>query len=303
MSAGAGRGAAVHIHAPAKINLGLAVLGRRPDGYHELLTLFQSIALCDRVRIARLPGGIRVRCAALPGLGKHNLAYRAARLFLERTGFPGGFQVDIEKRIPAGGGLGGGSSDAAAVLLGCCRLHDLRPPPEFLPSLAAALGSDVPFFLEGGSGIGTGRGEIIEPIAAWSGRAVALVYLPTAGIATAEVYRGVAATALTARSRAFTILLARWREGDLARLGRALFNDLEEPAFSLRPELATVKEAFLREGAAGALLSGSGSSLFGLFDGEAAADRAGGRLRERFPGRFVKARLLSARRRWGVVKR
>lgn len=303
MSAGAGPGAAVHILAPAKINLGLEILGRRPDGYHELRTIFQAIDFSDRVRIARTPSGLHVRCRALPRLGRRNLAYRAAKLFFGRTGLRESAEIHVEKRIPAGGGLGGGSSDAAAVLLGCCRLYGLRPERRALASMAAALGSDVPFFLEGGTAVGRGRGELIEPLAPWPGQAVALLYLPTAGLATADVYGRVASPPLTARPRALTILLARWREGDLARLGKALFNDLEEAAFSLRPELATVKEALLREGAAGALLSGSGSSVFGLYENEAAAGRAGRRLGERFPGRFVKARLLSARRRWGVVKR
>jgi 4-diphosphocytidyl-2-C-methyl-D-erythritol kinase len=295
--------ASVRILAPAKINIGLAILGRRGDGYHELRTIFQTVSLCDRITLRRAPGGVRVRCAELRGLGARNLAHRAAALFLAQTGVRGGVRIDLEKRIPAGGGLGGGSSDAAAVLLGCCRLFGLLPEPALLRTWAASLGSDVPFFLEGGAAVGSGRGEILEPLAPFPAAIVALLHLASAGLSTAEVYRGLKPAALTGRSRAFTMLLARWREGDLPRLGKALFNDLETPAFALAPGLPAVKEAFGASGALGALLCGSGSSVFGLFGSDGAAERARGKLRGKVPGRLVKVRFLPARRRWGVVKR
>ena len=129
VTAGAAAVSAVRILAPAKINVGLAVLGRRADGYHELHTIFQAVSLCDRIALRPARSGVRVNCPALPGLGDRNLAHRAASLFLEKTGVTGGVRIDLEKRIPAQGGLGGGSSDAAAVLLGCCRLFGLAPEP------------------------------------------------------------------------------------------------------------------------------------------------------------------------------
>ena len=322
MITGPASGPEVRILAPAKINLGLAVLGTRRDGYHELRTVFQAVSLFDRIAVRRARRGVRVNCPALPGLGESNLAHRAARLFLEETGVGGGVRIDLEKHIPAQAGLGGGSSDAAAVLLGCCRLFGVHPGPVQLCAWAAALGSDVPFFLDGGSAVGSGRGEILEPLPAFTGAAVALLHVSTAGLSTADVYRRLerfpAEAAghpssgrspeqprerLTAGTRKLTILLACWQGGDLRRLAGTLFNDLETPAFALAPDLAVVKEALTAAGAAGALLCGSGSSVFGLFGSDSAAERARGRLRGIIPGRLLKVHFLPARRRWGVVKR
>lgn len=293
----------VRILAPAKLNLGLAVLGRRPDGFHELLTVFQAVSLSDRLRVRRRRRGVRVRCAELPGLGADNLAHRAAELFLERSGAAAGLEIDLEKRIPAGGGLGGGSSDAAAVLLAAARLHRLRPPREQLNEWAASLGADVPFFLEGGAGLGTGRGELVSPLEPWPGEANVLLHVPERGLATAEVYRRLDAGALTGRRAAFNILLARRERGELGPFGAAMFNDLEAAAFEMMPELAAAKAALLGAGAAGALLAGSGSCVFGLFAGREAAEGARRRLRNRLPGRMLRLRFLRPRRRWGVVKR
>ena len=251
VTSGPAAGPEVRILAPAKINLGLAVLGRRADGYHELRTIFQAVSLCDRIALRPARSGVRVNCPALPGLGENNLAHRAAGLFLEKTGVTGGVRIDLEKRIPAEGGLGGGSSDAAAVLLGCCRLFGCLPEPGVLHDWAAALGSDVPFFLDGGSAIGSGRGEMLEPLAPFAGTVVALIHVSAAGLSTAAVYRRLRPAALTGSTRKLTILLACWQGGDLRRLAKMLFNDLEAPAFALAPELAVVKEALYAAGAAG----------------------------------------------------
>lgn len=303
MTAGAATRSEVRILAPAKINLGLAVLGKRGDGYHELRTVFQAVSLCDRITLRPTRAGVSVICPALPALGERNLAHRAAALFLENTGTSGGVRIDLEKRIPAAGGLGGGSSDAAAVLLGCCRLYRKVPDRATLHGWAASLGSDVPFFLEGGAAVGSGRGEVLDPLAPFPGGAAALIHLPPAGLSTADVYRGLRPAALTGSTRKFTILLACWRGGDVRRLAKRLFNDLEPPAFALAPGLADVKRALCAAGADGALLCGSGSSVFGLFGSDRAAERARKRLRGTLPGRLVKVHFLPARRRWGVVKR
>lgn len=303
MTLGAAAGPEVRILAPAKINLGLAVLGPRGDGYHELRTVFQAVSLCDRLALRPARSGVRVTCAALPGLGENNLAHRAARLFFEKSGVTGGVRIDLEKSIPAAGGLGGGSSDAAAVLLGCCRLFRVAPEPGALRAWAAALGSDVPFFLEGGAAVGSGRGEVIDPLPPFAGTVAALIHIPTEGLSTAAVYRRLRPAALTGSARKLTILLASWQGGDRRRLAKALFNDLEPPAFALAPGLADVKRALCAAGADGALLCGSGSSVFGLFGSDREADLARGRLRGRLPGRLIKVHFLPARRRWGVVKR
>ena len=303
MTTGAAPLAEVRIHAPAKINLGLAVLGPREDGYHELRTIFQTVSLCDRVVLRRARSGVSVNCPALPDLGADNLAHRAARLFIERTGAVGGVRIDLEKRIPAGGGLGGGSSDAAAVLLGCCRLFNRAPGAGELRTWAAELGSDVPFFLDGGSALGSGRGEILDPLTPFAGAVVGLIHIPGCGLSTAEVFRQLRPAALTGSTRKLTILLACWQEGDLRRLASGLFNDLEPPAFALAPGLADAKEALYAAGAYGALLCGSGSSVFGLFGSDGEAELARRRLRGKIPGRLLKVHFLPARRRWGVVKR
>ena len=303
MTDGAATCSEVRILAPAKINLGLAVLGRRGDGYHELRTIFQTVSLFDRIAVRPAHNGVRLNCPALPDLGEDNLAHRAAKLFLEKTRVTGGVAIDLEKRIPAGGGLGGGSSDAAAVLLGCCRLFGLCPEPGVLQDWAETLGSDVPFFLDGGSAIGSGRGEVLTPLAPLAAAVVALIHIPGEGLSTAAVYRELRSAALTGGERKLTILLACWQGGDLRRLGRMLFNDLETPAFALAPGLADAKAALSAAGADGALLCGSGSSVFGLFGSESAAERARGELRGRIPGRLIKVHFLPARRRWGVVKR
>lgn len=303
MSASGAACAELCIRAPAKINLGLAVLGKRPDGYHELRTIFQAVSLCDRLRLRRRPRGVSVRCPALPGLGEGNLAHRAASLFLRESGIRGGVGIDLEKRIPAGGGLGGGSSDAAAVLVGCCRLFGVRPPPERLAAWAAALGSDVPFFIAGGTAIGAGRGELLTPLAPWPGPVAVLIYAPERGIATAEVFRAFRGGGLTRREEAFTILSARWQAGHLGRFGAALFNDLERPAFSLVPELSRVKQLLRGAGAEGVSLTGSGSCIYGLFTGAEAAERARRALGAACPGKFFRVHFMPARRRWGVVKR
>lgn len=293
----------VRILAPAKINLGLAVLGRRADGYHELHTLFQAVSLSDRLVVRPARRGVALRCPALPELGAENLAHRAARLFFDESGIDGGVRIDLEKRIPHGGGLGGGSSDAAAVLLGCCRLYGLRPAREILRGWAARLGSDVPFFIDGGAAIGSGRGELLEPLPPFTGQVAALVNVAPAGLSTAAVYGRVPPGRLTGTNRKLTMLLACWRDKDLRRLSKALFNDLEGPAFGLAPGLAEVKAALFAAGAGGALLCGSGSSVFGLFDSDGAADRARAALRGHIPGRLIKVHFLPARQRWGVVKR
>ncbi len=293
----------IRIRAPAKINLGLEVRERRRDGYHQLRTIYQAISLYDRLRLRRRPRGIVVRCRRLPRCGRDNLAWRAAALFVERTGAPGGLEIDLEKAIPVGGGLGGGSSDAAAVLLGAGRLFDIRVPLDELHRWAATLGSDVPFFLRAGAASGSGRGEEISPLPLFRRPVAVLIFDPGFAISTAEIYRTFRPHRLTTKEDKFTMLLSRWRSGTAAGLGRTLFNDLEETVFHRYPQLAEVKECFLRQGARGAQLSGTGACLFGLFGTRGEAARAARAVSAAFAGRCLAARFLPPRRRWGVVKR
>lgn len=293
----------VLIRAPAKVNLGLEVVRKRRDGYHEIRTLFQAVSLADRIRLRRRRRGIALDSPGISGKMKDNLAWRAAALFFERTGAAGGLQVDLDKRIPVGGGLGGGSSDAAAVLLGASRLFGLKPQGDDLAAWAGELGSDVPFFLAGGAAVGSGRGERIEPLRGGVPPGGVLLYAPPFSSSTAAVYADHRRRRLTGTGERLTLLVRTWRRASAAGIGRGLFNDLESTVFRRHPELAEAKELLLKHGAAGAQVSGSGSCLFGIYATPRQATRAAGALRRRLPGKLTVARFLPPRIHWGVVKR
>ena len=258
-------GLSLHAEAPAKINLGLWITGRRPDGYHDLLTVFQAVDFCDTLTVdAAPPGRLTLEVSGLPAPGgEDNLVLRAARLLASRAGVEPGAHLRLEKHIPAGAGLGGGSSDAAAALRLLDRLWDLRSPAENLQGLALELGSDVPFFLRGGTALGQGRGERLTPLALPETPWGWVLALPTVESSTAAVF-----AAFTAPSEppAMTpeTLRALIGAGDLEALGRGLENQLEAAACSLSPELARLG-AWLRDRAPrGSVvgLSGSGSAFF-----------------------------------------
>jgi 4-diphosphocytidyl-2-C-methyl-D-erythritol kinase len=272
----------VEIRAPAKINLGLVVGLPRPDGFHDLETLFCRITLHDQLTLLRRPGGIRLRCAAVSPLtherlscalpeGPENLAWQAAHRFLQATGRQDGVSIGLVKQIPVGAGLGGGSSDAAAVLKGMNRLFGRPLDQRGLQGLALRLGSDIPFFLKRSACRATGRGEILEPLRL--PRFHVFLHVPDFPVNTARAYReldrqrarrrGLRAQ-LTEQAFCLNIAIARLKAGRLGSLGDLLHNSFEEPVFRLHPELRQVKARFLEAGADVALLSGSGSALFAL---------------------------------------
>lgn len=258
------------VSAPAKVNLILDVVGKRPDGYHDVAMLMVRLSLHDRVRAALRPEvGITVTC---PGLelppGAENIAARAARLFLEHTGIQTGVAIDIDKRIPAAAGMGGGSSNAAAVLLALNDLLGTGLSRSELQSLGVRLGADVPFFLCGETAAwATGIGELLEP---WRGLPPCWLVLvnPRFAVSTAWVYQNLR---LTGPPRTTKIPRFPERVEDLVPLLR---NDLEAVTAGRHPEIAALKQSLLRSGALGALMSGSGPTVFGLFAGQAAAERA-----------------------------
>lgn len=261
------------VQAPAKINVWLRVIGPRPDGYHDLLTLFQALELADEVTVRateRVTRSLDVTGDRLPsgGLGPtdRNLAYRAAMAFQERTGWPRGFEIGLVKRIPVGGGLGGGSSDAGAVLRA---LNALAPHPltaHELAGLAAALGSDVPFLVsEVVRCIGSGRGETLVP--ATTGpfnlpQADVLLIVPDFAIATADAYRWLreagAHDAGEPEENRANAEAKGWAAHDLGNT----FERVVEPRFA---DIARYRALLRQHGAAIARLSGSGSTVFGLF--------------------------------------
>jgi len=260
------------IWAPAKVNLFLEVLGKRPDGYHEVRTVVQAVDLCDVLRFrVRDDGRVRVHCKAegVP-TGEDNLVFRAAHALKERYGVDSGIEVWLEKRIPVGGGLGGGSSDCAATLRALVHLWKLDVSQQELSNVAASLGSDVPFFLRGGTALCEGRGEKASPIQCAASFNYVLV-LPGIVVSTAQVYERVE-SALTAGEKALKNVVAALRNGDLRLLAGGLYNGLQRPAFEACKQLEDVWERFKtlcsQRESAGVLMCGSGSSFFSLHDGQ-----------------------------------
>jgi 4-diphosphocytidyl-2-C-methyl-D-erythritol kinase len=281
----------VRVRAPAKINLDLQVLRRRPDGFHEVATILQSIALHDTLSIADRSGPLTVRCAAseVPA-DRDNLVWTAARALwrgLGRTGEPTGAAVVIRKRIPAAAGLGGASSDAASAL----RALRLRWGPtasqRLLEDVAATVGSDVPFFLRGGTVRATGRGERLRRLAASRHYWVVLA-VPDFGVSTADAYRWWDRDGRPEDSRSAVSVRSGWRR-DPGRLR----NDLEAPVARRHPQVRALAARLRGTGALHAALTGSGSVVFGLFESRAAA--LGARLALRAAGgRALLTRTIDA---------
>ncbi len=279
-----------HFRSFAKVNLHLEVHALRADGFHELRTLFQTIDLSDEVGLERTdrPGIALEVSSEPPGpralpTDDRNLAWRAASRFLDRFGASEreGVRIRLHKRIPAAGGLGGGSANAATVLLGLGSLWGLEPEnaatSAALAELATELGADVPFFLVGGCALGTGRGDRIQPLPdqpdppPGARPTVLLLVLPPFGLSTAEVF----ARAKPRRDRPTPSGVERVIAGEpVALVDRIGENDLEGPAFAIRPELAGMYTALVRSGAERVRMSGSGSALFGLFEDSAVARAA-----------------------------
>ncbi len=248
----------------AKINLGLHILGKRDDGYHEIRTVYQTISLFDRIKIDLLrKQRTEFRCDHRGVAASDNLVLKAIRLVQERYGIKEGFSVHLEKRIPVGAGLGGGSSNAAVTLLGICRLLNLEFSSSELIELAGLLGSDVPFFLVGGKAIGIGRGSEVYPLVEGAKKLVLLV-VPTDSVSTPDAFSRISFQ-LTMRIGKSMIPVFCSRYWDTLCDEKILENDFESVVFCDFPELKRLKEALLRSGAVGAGLTGSGSVVFGLF--------------------------------------
>ena len=251
---------------PAKVNLGLYILGKRADGFHELETLFQMVNWCDEIKIECLGDGLDLICNQ-PDIPNDdgNLVIKAARLL--QTRFPDrckGARIHLKKNIPHGAGLGGGSGNAAGTLLGLNFLWGLKLKREDLILMASELGSDVPFFLFSPCAIGRSRGEILEPVNSSIKFYILMVY-PGFTLSAAWVY-GNLNLKLTKQKNNISILENFLLQSEFAQLGAAWINDLEPVVFQEYPEIFAIKKQILAFGAKGALLSGSGSTVFGLFD-------------------------------------
>jgi 4-diphosphocytidyl-2-C-methyl-D-erythritol kinase len=256
------------VRALAKVNLGLKVLDKRPDGFHELRTVFQTISLGDALELEFTPSR-RTTIEAVPEI-PDNLVVRAAHAAFDAMRKTGRLTLRLTKKIPMGGGLGGGSSDAAAVLLALPVLAGCRLPVETLLSLGAELGSDVPFFLFGGAAVALGRGTELYPLPDAPARAGLLV-TPGVHVATPEAYkalrRGLTSGDNLNYINSFQAFVWDTGGGQSKSGNRPVFeNDFESVVFDLYPRLKSIKRELLRLGATSATMSGSGSALFGFFD-------------------------------------
>lgn len=275
------------VFSPAKINLYLRIVGKRADGYHELETVMLPLDFGDQISLQSRKTGITLACddLRLP-TDDSNLALRAARVVAEAFGIKKGAKIGLKKRTPLAAGLGGGSSNAAATLLGLNRLWKLNASSKRLHALAASLGSDINFFMAGGAALCRGRGEKIEPIPSKFSGAILLVN-PGFGISTKWAYERWArvvplGAGLTAPPPEVSLLLRALAEDDLVGVSRCLFNSLEAPSIRKFPVLELIKDAMRDDGATGALMSGSGATVFGLFPDVKQAKVSAKRIREQF---------------------
>ena len=259
----------------AKINLRLRVLGRRADGYHEISTVFQTVTLHDTLTFETTPDGRLELVCSDPSIptDETNLALRAAAALRGRYGVRAGARIVLEKAIPAGGGLGGGSADAAVTLAALASLWSVGTDARELAELGARLGADVPFFLTGGTAQGTGTGTDIRPLAD-APKMHLCVVTPDVRVSTAEAYGALGAPALTKEEALVNLSVSRTEADFPDSLCDVWSNDFEAVVVRLHPEIGRAREALSRAGARRVMLSGSGSSVFGDFESKGAAARA-----------------------------
>jgi 4-diphosphocytidyl-2-C-methyl-D-erythritol kinase len=272
---------------PCKVNLLLNVLGRRPDGFHGLETVMHPVNVCDTLTFTRVGEGLKLSCGdvSLP-TDAGNLVYRAASAFFTATQITAGMRIHLEKRIPQAAGLGGGSGNAATTLLGLNELFGQPLSREKLNELAATLGSDIPFFLQGNPAVATGRGEKVQPLdffPALRGTWLLLVH-PGFGISTPWAYQNLARfpEALNGKPGRAATLISLLRTGNLAAAAKEFYNSLEAPALEKYPVLALYQDFLCEQGAVTALMSGSGSTTFAIFRERPAGEAAVEKFRSKF---------------------
>jgi 4-diphosphocytidyl-2-C-methyl-D-erythritol kinase len=260
----------IELFSHAKINLRLDILGKRPDGYHDIRTVFQKITLGDELSIATAKSGIDVECdhPQVP-LNEANLVCTAAGTLIGRNKIKDGLRIGIKKRIPVAAGLGGGSSNAAATLMGINQLFELGLTDEELMEIGRTIGADVPFFIFGNSALATGIGNLLEPLTV-KPRLLLLLITPDIPISTAWAYGNIRRR-LTNSLNNTTIPQCI---NHLAEVITILSNDLEKVVLPHYPVIQTIKDELLDKGAKGSLMSGSGSTVFGIFESEGEAQEA-----------------------------
>lgn len=267
------------IPAFAKINLSLRVLGKRADGLHEICTTFQTISLCDFLTF-ELSDKISLECdSKTVPTDERNLIIVAANQLRQRFSISDGVRIHLQKRIPSPGGLGGGSSDAAITLLALNNLWKIKSPLESLFEIARTIGADVSFFLAGGTAFATGAGNKIENLLDLPQKLL-LVVTPNEHVSTAEAYQSLNAPSLTEADSLDILTICRSARITFESIQADWYNDFENTIFAGRPEIQRVKQTLFELGSSHALMSGSGASVFGIFDNEMMRQTAFARLRE-----------------------
>ena len=267
----------VSLKAYAKINLFLEILGKREDGYHELVTVMQEIDLFDDLSFKEVDCGILIVCEDkdIP-INEDNLIWKAARCFMDRLGIKKGVEICLQKRIPVGAGLGGGSSDAAATLNGLNQLWNTGCSPDELMEMASCIGSDVPFFINGKTGLCKGRGEIVTPVSVNKEYVYVIIY-PNLKINTTNIYQNLKLD-LTKDMKDVNFFLGQLSKTKAVDLGKSLYNRLEMTAIRLYPDLLKLRELLDGQNFCGVQVSGSGSALFGLCERRCEAEVIGEKL-------------------------
>lgn len=265
------------LKSPAKINLFLRILRKREDGYHEIVSLMQAVDLQDEMILEKRDGGVEIN-TDLPDCpaDESNLAFQAARLLLDESGTKAGVSIHIKKRIPMAAGLGGGSSNAATALLGVNRLFELEITPAKLHVLASQLGSDVPFFLGSGQALATGRGEILKPVSIFRDYWLVLVH-PAFGVSTRWAYQNFRIL-LTKNEKEFNLNFLENRNRFIEALP-GFDNDLEETVRERYPVIGQIKDILTDSGAVKSSMSGSGPTVYGVFDQQPKAEEVARKIR------------------------
>ena len=256
----------IELKALAKINLGLDVLGRRENGYHDVRMVMQSIYLYDEVKIAKKkePGiTLTTNLKFLP-TGDGNIAYKAAQLLMDEFDLKEGVQITLNKHIPVAAGLAGGSSNAAAVLFGMNRLFGLRLTQQELMDRGVKLGADVPYCVLGGTAIARGIGEVLTPLPAPADCHV-IIAKPPVSVSTAYVYGHIKPLKITKRPD-IEAMAQSIKDGDLKKMASLIYNVMEDVTVGEYPIISEIKQVMLDNGALNSIMSGSGPTVFGLFD-------------------------------------
>lgn len=268
----------ISLKAHAKINLSLDVLSRRADGYHTLQMIMQSIQLHDTITIEKIPSGVEILCEApyVPN-NSSNIAYKAAEAMLLQYNIEAGVKIEVSKKIPVAAGLAGGSTDAAAVLKGMNTLFDLRIEQDELMRLGKTIGADVPYCIMGGTALAEGIGEVLTKLPA-PGNIPLILVKPRIGVSTAWVYKSLDLKKVTERPDT-KLLMSAIRAGDINTLALNMKNVLESVTSKRYSVIENIKKDLKRHGALGSMMSGSGPTVFGIFEDVEKADYAFNKLK------------------------